>query len=90
MVVVFNLLGLAMFFVAAGVGSAIAHVLGFSNVGVAMVFSGPLLAFIDIGYRKARKASMIWRGGGSMMFLPAWFWGVMLVVLGVLRIRRGY
>jgi hypothetical protein len=90
MVVVFNLLGLAMFVVASAIGSAIAHVFGISSVGFAMIFSGPVLVLIDIGYRKARKASMIWRGGGSMMFLPAWFWGFMLIVLGVLRIKRGY
>jgi hypothetical protein len=89
MVVVFNLLGLVMFVLASAIGTAIARAFGISHVGFAMIFTGPVLALIDIGYRKARGSSMLWRGGGSLMFLPAWFWGGMLVVLGVLRITRG-
>jgi hypothetical protein len=90
MIVVCNLLGLVMFVVASAIGSGIARVFHLSDVGFAMIFSGPLLAVIDIAYRKARGSSMFWRGGGSLMFLPSWFWGVVLVVLGVLRIKRGY
>ena len=50
-----------------------------------MMIAGPLTALFDITYRLAKKDGHLFvtKRGGSLFFLPVWYFGVLWLVLGV-------
>jgi hypothetical protein len=77
----FNLIGLVMFLAAIGAALGISHLLGSSSDRFAMILTGPLLSIVDIALRKARGASLFrGAGGGTILFVPMWIWGVLFTV----------
>jgi hypothetical protein len=89
MVVVANLIGFAMFLVAAGVGGLIGRKIGLSNGDARVLICAALLVLFDITYRRARKSTMFGGAGGRFMFLPIWLWGVLLTIAGLSNLLRG-
>jgi hypothetical protein len=80
----FNRLGLILFLVAFGAGWGIARVAHWSGEGMLMLIAGPLLCGLDAGYRRIKGLPFFRRAdeGGTVLFLPAWFWGVFWTGLG--------
>jgi hypothetical protein len=86
----FNLIGLAMFLLAIGAGVWLARALGSSSQALVMLFGGALLAVLDLVVRSLRGVSLLrGAGGGKMLFLPIWIWGVVWTVLGVIDYVHG-
>jgi hypothetical protein len=44
---------------------------------------------LDLMVRSWRGARPFGRGGGAIMFLPAWLWGLVLTAGGIVAIVRG-
>ena len=75
------------FAVAFGVGA----VFGTSAEGPLMIVAGPLLAAMDIVYRLKSHDGHIYipHKGGSLFFLPAWAFGALWFVLGIVYTVQG-
>ena len=80
----FNRLGLVFFLIAFGVGWGIARSLGRPEEGILMMIASPILFLLDAGYRQARKRPFFRpaESGGTVLFLPAWMWGLFWTGLG--------
>ena len=86
----FNWIGLAMFVAALAATAAILHVIGTSGQGPAVLLGGALLVLLDLGVRRANGARLFsGRGGGTIMYLPVWMWGMVWTGLGALDCLRG-
>ena len=88
----FNRLGLVFFLVAFGSASGLAHLLGRLTEGIVMMIAGPLLAVLDAGYRRVRGRPLLRPadGGGTVLLLPAWLWGLFWTGLGAwYQVGRG-
>ncbi|HET9625207.1 MAG TPA: hypothetical protein VFP84_27755 [Kofleriaceae bacterium] len=82
--IVGNLIGFVMVFVAAGVCALITKVVGHAESNtLALIFTAPVLIALDLAYRKYRGATLFGRAGGRLFFLPAWLIGSLLGLLGI-------
>lgn len=81
---VFNRLGLVFFLLAFGAGWGIARALGPVSEGILMMLAGPILTVLDVGYRRIRGRPLLRLAddGGTVLFLPAWLWGLFWTGLG--------
>ncbi len=84
-VIIFNLRGIAMCAIAFGIAFAAGKAFGFSGEGPLMIIAGQILAAFDIGYRLIAKDGHMFdpSRGGSLFFLPAWCFGALWLVLGI-------
>jgi len=81
----YNKLGFLVFIVAFGAAYGILRTLGTDEEGLWMMIAGPLIALIDLGYRRVvglKFFSDVSRGP-AILWLPAWVWGVFWFGLGV-------
>jgi hypothetical protein len=85
----FNLIGLVMFIVAFGAALGISRVVGSTGNGFATLCGGVLLTALDLGWRTRRGTMRRFGGGGRMMFVPMWVWGIVWTVLGVYECVKG-
>jgi len=85
----FNLIGFAMFVVAAAVAEGIVRVVGSSNRHVQILIAGLLFTILDVVVRSWRGTRPFGRGGGAIMFLPVWLWGLVLAAIESVSLVRG-
>jgi hypothetical protein len=80
----FNKLGFLVFVVAFGAAYGILRTLGTDEEGLWMMLAGPLIAIIDVGYRRATGLKLVGdvNRGPAILWLPAWVWGVFWFGLG--------
>ncbi len=76
----FNLIGFALFIVAGAMAEGFVRVLGSTNRDLQVLFAGASLAMLDVMVRSWRGVRPFGRGGGVIMFLPAWVLGLAFVV----------
>lgn len=72
-----------MFIVAFGAALGISRVVGGTDTGFATLCGGVLLVVLDLAWRTRRGSVLKFGGGGRMMFVPMWIWGIVWTVLGV-------
>jgi hypothetical protein len=87
-VVIFNFRGIVMCVVAFAIAFAIGAVCGLSGEGPLMIIAGPILAACDLAYRFGTKDGHWFSPdrGGSLFFLPAWCFGILWLVLGIVYV----
>ena len=89
--IIFNLLGLGMLLISFGIAFGLGRLFGWTTEGPIMMMAGPLVALLDLGYRR-RYAEGSWlhrHKGGSLFFLPLWAFGILWLILGtVYTLRR--
>jgi hypothetical protein len=80
----FNKLGFLVFLVAFGGAYGILRTLGSDDEGLWMMIAGPLLAIIDVVYRRIAGLKLLGdvHRGPAILWLPAWVWGVFWFGLG--------
>ena len=82
----YNRRGFIVFLVAALVASGILYARESTDEALWMMIAGPLIASIDLVYRLWARVRLRDVGRGpSILFLPAWFWGVVWTCLGIYR-----
>jgi hypothetical protein len=86
----FNLMGLVMFFGAIGASMAFGRTFATQHQGLRMIVTGIVLSLIDLAVRKGRDRGLFGAGGGTMLFLPMWLWGILFAAAGAVHIVRGY
>ena len=77
----FNGRGLLAFVLSFAAAEGLMAALQWSGEGRMMMLAGPLLALFDLAYRLARAVTFL-RGGPTILFLPAWIWGLLWTGLG--------
>jgi hypothetical protein len=84
-VVVFNLPGIIMAALAFGIAIAV-----MSTHAQGTLIGGVLVLVLDLAYRLLRTDGhwLMPNRGGSLFFLPAWFFGVFWTVLGIVEMVR--
>jgi hypothetical protein len=87
-VIIFNLRGIAMCAIAFGIAFAVGAAFDISGEGPLMIIAGPILAVCDLAYRLGSKDGHWFspNRGGSLFFLPAWCFGVLWFVLGIIYV----
>jgi len=86
----FNGPGFLAFLLAFGGAEGLMFALKLSGEPTMMMIAGPLLAALDLLYRLARQAPFLkGRGGPTILFLPAWIWGIAWAGLGAWYELRG-
>jgi hypothetical protein len=90
-VIIFNYVGILMTVIAFAVAFGIGAIVGTDAEGPLMVIAGPLLAGMDIAYRLNTRDGHIYipHKGGSLFFLPAWAFGGLWFVLGIIYTVQG-
>ncbi|MBL0211968.1 MAG: hypothetical protein IPQ13_13820 [Holophagaceae bacterium] len=85
-----NAPGLVMFLAGFGIAIGIESVKPGLSEGILTVIGGALIVVADIVYRLIKKPRRMFHhsGGGSMLFLPIWEWGVFWILLGCFYILR--
>ncbi len=89
--IIYNYPGIIMMAIGFAVAFGIGKMLGTSAEGPLMVIAGPLIAAMDLVYRFKSKDGHWFAPdrGGSLFFLPAWSWGVLWLVLGIVYTIQG-
>ena len=89
--IIFNLVGLVMFAISFGVAFLAGGITGTTAEGPLMIIAGPLLAACDATYRWKHPAGHWFYPdrGGSLFFLPAWTFGLLWLVLGIVYTVQG-
>ena len=89
--IVFNYIGLIMTVIAFAVAFAIGSVIGTNANGLLMIIAGPLLVAMDVTYRLKMEDGhiLVPHRGGSLFFLPAWVFGALWFVLGIVNTIQG-
>jgi hypothetical protein len=78
-----------MFIAAFGAASAILYAVGTITEGPLMMIAGPLLAAVDLVYRRAKRGRLVGgTAGGTFLFVPVWIWGVFWTALGAYYYAR--
>jgi hypothetical protein len=84
--VTYNARGFIVFVVAALVASGALYALESTDEGLWMMTAGPIIAILDLAYRRWAAVPLRDAGRGpSILFLPAWCWGVFWTCLGIYR-----
>jgi hypothetical protein len=84
-----NLIGLVMFLAAFGAALGISRLVGSTGEGFATLCGGVLLMILDVGWRKRRGTMRSFAGGGRLMFVPMWVWGIVWTAIGVYYCAKG-
>ncbi len=89
--IIFNYAGIIMTVIAFAVAFGVGAVMGTNAEGPLMIIAGPLLAAMDVTYRLKTKDGHIGipHKGGSLFFLPAWAFGALWLVLGIVYTIQG-
>lgn len=88
--IIFNLVGIAIFAVSFGLATALGNVFGHTSEGLLMTIAGPLSVALDLAYRKFVGKHWTRPGaGGSLFFLPVWGLGILWTILGIYYQLRG-
>lgn len=89
--IIFNYIGIIMTVIAFAVAFGVGAVFGTDAEGPLMMIAGPLLAAMDVTYRLQTKEGHIYvpNRGGSLFFLPAWAFGALWFVLGIVDTVQG-
>ena len=84
-VIVANQMGVAILVLAFVIAFGVGHLFGLQEEGPLMMIAGPLTAMFDIAYRLIKKDGRLFVSdrGGSLFFLPVWYFGVFWLALGV-------
>ena len=89
MIFVGSVIGLVMLFVTAGICALVSKLVGHANGdALALVLAMPVLMMLDLTYRSYRKSTLFGRAGGRLFFIPAWLFGIVLGVTGVVSFFR--
>jgi hypothetical protein len=82
--IVFNLVGLAIFALSFGIATGLSKAMGLSSEGLLMLLGGPLATTLDLAYRKLiGKHWLRPSAGGSLFFIPVWLLGIVWGLLGI-------
>jgi len=90
-IVFFNFLGLGMFVASWTVAFIAADALGLAGEGPRMVVAGPMAVLLD-GLFRWRHPAGHWlnpTGGGNVLFIPVWVFGVFWTLLGLTYCATG-
>jgi hypothetical protein len=90
-IIVFNLPGIIIVAAAIGIAFGIGELTGHNSDDAITLVGGALTLVLDLAYRLLRKEGHWLRPnqGGSLFFLPAWCFGALWVVLGIVRMLYG-
>ena len=87
--VIGNLVGFVMLIVAGAVGSGVVHLFGGMREAAILVAACPVMALLDIAYRRYRKSTAFGAAGGRLFFLPVWLISLVLLAVGIGTLVRG-
>ena len=89
--IIFNYIGIIMTIIAFAIAFGVGAAFGTAAEGPLMIIAGPLLAGMDIAYRLKTTDGHIYipHRGGSLFFLPAWAFGALWFVLGIVYTIQG-
>ena len=87
---IFNLPGMVIAFLAFFAAFLIKQLIGFSADGPAMIIGGPLCVVLDLTYRNQQEDGSFFSParGGAIFFIPVWVWGIVCFVMGVVSTIR--
>jgi hypothetical protein len=87
--IVGNLIGLVMLFVASVAWALVTRIVGHAHSGaLQLAVAAVMLLALDLGYRQFRESTLFGRVGGRLFFVPAWLFGVVLGIVGVVTFVR--
>jgi hypothetical protein len=89
--IVFNTPGIIMAALAFGIAFGLGAMIGTTGEGPLTLMGGVLLLAFDLAYRLLREGGQWWipSRGGSLFWLPAWTFGALWIVLGIVYTARG-
>lgn len=84
-ILIFNLPGLVIIAIAFAIAYGIGELTGKSEKGSQTVFLGLFVLIFDLAYRLLRTEGHWFNPskGGSLFFLPAWMFGALWIVVGI-------
>jgi hypothetical protein len=90
-IIIFNLPGIVMTACAIGIAFGLGEPTGWNNEGFLTSVSGAFVLTFDLAYRLMRRDGHWYKPdkGGSLFFLPAWVFGILWFILGIVYIVRG-
>lgn len=82
---IFNAFGLFMLVVAFAIAFGVGNLIGTDAEGPLMIIAGPIVVAMDLTLRLKGEDGhlLIPNRGGSLFFLPAWVFGVLWLLLGI-------
>lgn len=89
-IIIFNIPGIIMAALAFGIAFGVGSLAGTNAEGPLTLIGGVLILVFDLAYRLLRKAGhwLVPNQGGSLFFLPAWMFGVLWTILGIVYTVR--
>lgn len=89
-IIVFNLPGIVMAALAFGIAFGVGSLAGTQAEGPLTLIGGVLILIFDLAYRLLRKEGhwLTPNKGGSLFFLPAWAFGALWIVIGIVYTVR--
>ncbi len=89
-IIIFNWLGMGICVIGFGLAFLAQFFLGSMSEGQLMIIAGPIIAILDIAYRLRSKDKSLLKSskGGSLFFLPAWCFGLLWLILGIVYALR--
>jgi hypothetical protein len=77
--------------IAFGIAIGVGNLAGIMAEAQQMIIAGPLCVIMDLVYRATRPVRRWFHpdGGGALFFIPVWMFGVLWVVLGIVRTVEG-